>query len=83
MRIIDADALIYSLSASDEDMMFERIINEFPTVDPMVYGKWEICSNGYYPYCSNCKNEPKSGIMTNFCPECGAKMKLRDNRHNI
>ena len=35
---------------------------------------WIICSDGYYPYCSNCKTEPKSGIMSKFCPECGRKM---------
>lgn len=35
---------------------------------------WIICSDGYYPYCSNCKTEPKSGIMSKYCPECGRKM---------
>ena len=35
---------------------------------------WEICSDGYYPYCSNCKSEPKSGEMTKYCPECGSRM---------
>ena len=35
---------------------------------------WLINPDGYYPYCSNCKSEPKSGIMTKFCSECGAKM---------
>jgi hypothetical protein len=37
--------------------------------------KWEICSDGYYPYCSNCKSEPQSRIMTDYCPTCGAWMK--------
>lgn len=36
--------------------------------------KWEICSDGYYPYCSNCKNEPQGRAMTLFCPNCGARM---------
>lgn len=36
--------------------------------------RWEICSDGYYPYCSNCKSEPKNGVMTKFCPSCGARM---------
>lgn len=35
---------------------------------------WEICSDGYYPYCSACKSEPPSGKMTKFCPECGRRM---------
>ena len=36
---------------------------------------WEICSDGYYPYCSNCKYEPKNGEMTKHCPNCGAEMR--------
>ena len=37
-------------------------------------GHWIISSDGYYPYCSECKSELKSGEMTDFCPSCGAKM---------
>lgn len=37
-------------------------------------GHWIICSDGYYPYCSQCLNEPKNRIMTKYCGECGAKM---------
>ena len=36
---------------------------------------WIISSDGYYPYCSECKSEPKSGEMTDFCPNCGADMR--------
>lgn len=43
---------------------------------PVVHGRWEINLDGYYPYCSNCKAEPKSGKMTPTCPNCGAKMDL-------
>ena len=38
------------------------------------HAKWEINCDGYYPYCSNCKTEPKNGVMSKRCPECGAKM---------
>lgn len=41
-------------------------------------GKWEINPDGYYPYCSRCKEEPKSGIMTKYCPDCGARMDLKE-----
>ena len=37
--------------------------------------RWLINSDGYYPYCSACMTEPKDGIMTDFCPSCGARMK--------
>ena len=36
---------------------------------------WIISSDGYYPYCSECKSEPKNGEMTDFCPNCGADMR--------
>lgn len=42
------------------------------TVPP---GEWKINCDGYYPYCSNCGCEPKNGVMSNFCPDCGANMK--------
>lgn len=38
------------------------------------HGEWKISSDGYYPYCNNCKTEPKNGVLSKFCPECGAKM---------
>lgn len=37
-------------------------------------GHWEICADGYYPYCSICKAEPHSDKMTKYCPNCGADM---------
>lgn len=46
-------------------------------VAPVVHAKWVICSDGYYPYCSNCSEEPKGGLSS-FCPHCGAKMDLKD-----
>ena len=42
-------------------------------------GKWLINSDGYYPYCSECRKEPKSGDMTDFCPNCGADMRGTKN----
>lgn len=36
-------------------------------------GKWLINSDGYYPYCSQCKYEQKQ--KTRYCPNCGAFMK--------
>ncbi|MBO5934062.1 MAG: hypothetical protein J6Q94_01100 [Clostridia bacterium] len=49
-----------------------------PTADvaEVVYAKWGISSNGYYPYCTHCKTEPENGVMSKYCPECGAKMDI-------
>lgn len=40
----------------------------------VIHGEWIICSDGYYPYCSVCKEEPENRKMTKFCPNCGAVM---------
>lgn len=45
-------------------------MNEYGTK----HGEWKINPDGYYPYCSECHTEPKNGVMSNYCPECGAKM---------
>ena len=53
-----------------------EVIAEQPTIEaePVKRGRWEICPDGYYPYCSNCNGEPPSGKMTDFCPNCGVRM---------
>ena len=56
----------------------EEQLEEFGCEDyrqRITYGEWIICSDGYYPYCSVCHNEPQSGKLTKFCPNCGAEMK--------
>ncbi len=51
------------------------IIGNLPAVQSkQKTGKWLINSDGYYPYCSRCKREPRSRIMTKYCAECGAFM---------
>lgn len=34
--------------------------------------RWEINSDGYYPYCSDCGFEPER--ISLYCPNCGKKM---------
>ena len=57
---------------------YESIRSE-PAADvaPVIHSKWEICCDGYYPYCLNCKAEPPGREMTKYCPNCGAKMDRR------
>jgi len=43
-----------------------------------IHAKWNISCDGYYPYCSNCKEEPQGREMTKWCPNCGAKMDLEE-----
>jgi len=81
-----AEKLLYldSLIESDEDV---RVLSAAASIvrkvadgeyAPIVHGKWIICSDGYYPYCSKCKQEPKSGKMSKYCPSCGALMDGKD-----
>lgn len=51
-----------------------RNLKDSEISQPANRGKWIICSDGYYPYCSVCRHEPTRGEMTNYCPQCGAKM---------
>ena len=41
---------------------------------PNVQAKWEINPDGYYPFCTHCLTEPESGLLTRYCPACGAEM---------
>lgn len=53
-----------------------NIVQCQPTIEAqeVVHAKWNINCDGYYPYCSNCKEEPQGREMTKWCPNCGAKM---------
>lgn len=44
----------------------------------VIHAKWEINCDGYFPYCSNCKNEPEMRKLPRYCPECGAIMDKED-----
>ena len=81
MRLIDADVLIDEINDEEFDTHedYSRtfdMVDDAPTVDAELveHGEWLICSDGYYPYCSKCKNEPQGRVMTDYCPNCGAKM---------
>lgn len=47
--------------------------------EPAKHSKWEISCDGYYPYCKECQYEPpRETGMTDYCPNCGAKMDGED-----
>ncbi len=58
----------------------QHLIDNAPTVNvhPERHGRWLICCDGYYPYCSECKREPKGGEMTKYCPNCGTIMDKKE-----
>lgn len=95
IRLTDANALQrkicrakcgceYEDCVNEGDCEFDFFIFHAPTIDPeslRPHGKWEISSDGYYPYCSECGEEPKGGNMTKFCPNCGVKMERAANEN--
>jgi hypothetical protein len=66
-----------NLLAERDALKEEKLISNADVAE-VTHGRWLINSDGYYPYCSVCKEEPKSGIMTHYCPNCGAKMDKED-----
>ena len=71
------DAL-YDLDEHDfvDKLFIEEELKRVPNIQSkQKTGQWLINSDGYYPYCSICKNEPQGRIMTDYCPNCGAKIK--------
>lgn len=48
-----------------------------------IHARWEICCDGYYPYCTNCSYEPPyvrgKDMRTTYCPNCGAEMEGVNN----
>lgn len=66
-------------------MDLEQFINNQPTIEaiPVVHGEWVDntgCLDSVRQYkCSNCGKKPITNMnyvrmLTNFCPNCGAKM---------
>lgn len=89
MRLIDADELMneYQMICSsircydcqfngewgDKGCQLEAMINNAPTVDPVVRGNWVFNDplRGDFQ-CDNCLD--RSMICTRYCPSCGALM---------
>lgn len=63
-------------AALASDIIFDKI--PAADVSPVVHSRWEICSDGYYPFCMACKREPPGREMTDFCPHCGASMREKE-----
>ena len=89
MRPIDADAMIDRLKEWDTKDKTDKAlfnftlnrINEQPTIHPVPHGHWihdglDIPHGVDWMHCSECGKRDKycPATMTNYCPNCGAKM---------
>lgn len=72
------ESVLCILSEDSTNDRANQIIDAFddlPTADvqPVKCGRW-MCGDSRYPYCSECKRTLITGIVTEYCPRCGAKM---------
>ena len=61
-------------------MVFRHIRNA-PAADmiPVKHGYWDDSLDGLTPYCSECRFTHRCLVRTpNYCPNCGAKMDLKE-----
>ena len=71
MRNYPCDCCEWQYKDEAENFLKSETLAEF---QPVIHAKWEISSDGYYPYCKKCNARPENGKMTKYCPSCGAKM---------
>lgn len=95
MWLIDGDALIEYCNNQKVKTVSANDIARFPTVDaaPVVHSRWiEPVPGDGFPYCGNCKApaldkglflNPKlmDWYKTKYCPNCGAKMDLEEQKN--
>lgn len=83
MRPIDADALLMELDKLN--IPFRRSISEAITNAPEVYGrsgKWLPTYRGFFR-CSCCQKVRYMGELTDYCPNCGARMEVENETEPI
>ena len=71
MRNYPCDCCEWQYKDEAEKLLKSETLAEF---QPVIHAKWEISSDGYYPYCKKCNARPENGKMTKYCPSCGAQM---------
>ena len=71
-----------------EQAYFRNVLNRVPTADvaPAIRGRWEIYREPEWPewamrlMCSACGL--KTSQKSNYCPNCGARMDLKEGENN-
>lgn len=69
------EGAIWVLRQIEQTRGNKNLVELADDVAEVIHAKWIINSDGYYPYCSSCKKIPECGVMSKYCPECGARMK--------
>ena len=82
---IDKEAMLEQITRRESLMVGDKMISvdalrEFimnrpvADVEEVKYGEWIYDSNTDEPRCSKCGEDALEGIITPYCPLCGAKM---------
>lgn len=81
MRLIDADKLYPDRMTKDGLAISQSQIANAPTVEERPHGEWkEMWHSGKDVYsCSECFEAYKMPILYNFCPNCGADMRGKND----
>lgn len=73
MRLIDADALIDELGISDEDIIFEGMLVDAPTIDAVPVVRCKDCKG------SEVFQNDSSGVMARYCKAFTLKRMVADD----
>lgn len=65
---------VQDMDIEDAYRILREAIQTIKESNPVVHARWEISSDGYYPYCKKCNARPENGKMTKYCPHCGTKL---------
>lgn len=75
---IEREALLKGLCDNDPSRMEDYYYNAIlgapaADVEPVKHGEW-VYGEFDIPHCSECGNEIMPHLISNYCPNCGAKM---------
>ena len=86
---INKQAFLDHMKRTDRYFNVKFDIENFPNADvaPVRHGRWEEASDGDGIVCPFCRTDFCTIIYDteyfNYCPNCGAKMDEREDKHEI
>ena len=87
---IDREAMLEEIARREPLMVGNKMISidalrvfimnrPVADVEEVKYGEWIYDSNTDEPRCSECGEDAIDGVITPYCPHCGAKMEGNDD----
>ena len=90
-KYIDREAMLEQIARRESLMAGDKMISidalrvfimnrPVADVEEVKHGEWIYDSNTDEPRCSECGEGALEGIITPYCPHCGAKMEEEDEQ---